>query len=147
MKCQLLGEHPASASSIMLSPSAFRHTAKKSKTQTLSYDASSSSTSPSSNVRNPDVQTVCDTYIDFAHQHLVYQVELPVLFGRLLRDESPAFDRNTPNLFEEELDDLLQEYGPQIWPEFGAGSRDHLRKPREGTRYTSDLVYPRDHAM
>jgi hypothetical protein len=131
----------------MLSFSAFRHTAKKGKIQTSLFDASSSSTTPSSNVRVPDTRNECETYADLVHQHLVYRVELPVLFGRLLRDESPILNRDNPLLFEEELDDLLQEYGPQVWPELGAGSRDHLREPQEGTPYTSDLVYPRDHAM
>jgi hypothetical protein len=72
------------------------------------------------------------------------RVELPVLFGRLLRDEGTVLDRYNPNLFDDELDSLLAEYGPLIWPDPGTGSRDHLRDPQKGTLYTSDLIYPRD---
>lgn len=77
----------------------------------------------------------------------LYKIELPSLFGLLHRNEGPVHDRNDPRLFDKELETLLTIFGPQIWPEIGHGSREHLRKPQEDTLYTSDLVYPRDSAM
>lgn len=74
----------------------------------------------------------------------LYKNELPALFGLLLRDDGATLHRKDPNLFENELDGLLREYGPQIWPEPGHGSRAHLREAKQGTRYTIDVVYPRD---
>jgi hypothetical protein len=76
----------------------------------------------------------------------LYQLELTSLFGRLVRDEGLFLDRKDSRLFDKELDDLLQQYGPTIWPAHGEGSRDHLREPQVGTLYPSDLVYPRDSA-
>jgi hypothetical protein len=77
----------------------------------------------------------------------LYRVELPVLFGRLLRDEGTVLDRSDPLLFDQELDDLLEEFGPLIWPALGSGNREHLREPRQGTRYTTNLVYPKDKSL
>jgi hypothetical protein len=81
---------------------------------------------------------------------ILYRVELPALFGRLVRDERDeknVFSRTDPNLFDKELDELLVVYGPLIWPQPGEGSRDHLREPQEGTNYPSDLIYPKDTAV
>jgi hypothetical protein len=82
----------------------------------------------------------------FKHKavNALYKVELQALFGRLHRD---GLDRSDPDLFSEELDELLAEYGHLIWPEPGHGKRDHLREPQEDTKYPRDLVYPRDSAM
>jgi hypothetical protein len=80
----------------------------------------------------------------------LYKLELPRLFGLLLRDErdeTKLLDRADPKLFETEMDELLEKYGPLIWPALGEGSREHLLEPKEGTRYTSDLEYPRDSVM
>jgi len=77
----------------------------------------------------------------------IHELEVPALLGLLLRDAHDAntvIDRHDPMLLDKELDQLLVEYGPLIWPEPGQGSRDHLRKPQEGTRYPADLIYPRD---
>lgn len=74
----------------------------------------------------------------------LYKLEVPSLFGRLLRDEGILLDRTDAQLFDAELDELLDEFGPLIWPLPGLGPRDHLLEPNEGSRYTSDLVYPRD---
>lgn len=77
------------------------------------------------------------------------EIELPALFGQLLRDEhekNTVVNRNDPTLLDKELDQLLVEYGPLIWPQPGEGSRDHLREPQEGTQYLADLIYPRDSA-
>src|SRR5205807_1909364 len=72
----------------------------------------------------------------------LYEIELSILFNRLISEES--LDRDDPNLFDKELDAILAKWGPEIWPQPRHGTRDHLRKPEKGTRYTSDLVYPRD---
>jgi hypothetical protein len=77
----------------------------------------------------------------------LYRLEIPSLFGLLLRDEGISLDRADPNLFEADLDELLKEYGPLIWPSPGQGCRDHLLTPDEGSRYTSDLVYPKDNTV
>lgn len=76
----------------------------------------------------------------------LYKLEIPSLFGRLLHDEGLFLDRADPELFETELDEILKTYGPSIWPVPGQGPRDHLLDPdpREGSRYPSALVYPRD---
>jgi hypothetical protein len=78
----------------------------------------------------------------------LYKVELQALSGRFIRDKKQGtlLDRSSTNLFSEELDVLLANYGPLIWPEPGRGSRRHLREPQEGTRYPHDLIYPRDSA-
>ncbi|KAF1947616.1 hypothetical protein EJ02DRAFT_333514, partial [Clathrospora elynae] len=73
---------------------------------------------------------------------MLFNIELADLLGRLLRDEGTVLDAADPELFDHELDDLLQEYGPSIWPELGQGNRDHLCQPRPYIRYASDLVYP-----
>jgi len=82
----------------------------------------------------------------FKHEPLreLYREELTILFNQLLRDDGVTVSRKDPNLFDHELDVLLQEYGPQIWPKPGHGSRDHLLEAKEGTRYTFDIEYPRD---
>lgn len=74
----------------------------------------------------------------------LYKLEIPSLFGRLLRDEGILLDRADPNLFQVELGELLAEFGPLIWPTPGQASRDHLLKPQKDSRYRSDIVYPRD---
>ncbi|KAH6616638.1 hypothetical protein C7974DRAFT_48612 [Boeremia exigua] len=74
----------------------------------------------------------------------LYKLEIPSLFGLLLRNEGTTLNRADPSLFQVELDKMLVEFGPLIWPSPGHGPRDHLLKPTEGSRYTSDLIYPRD---
>ncbi|EDU51283.1 hypothetical protein PtrSN002B_004993 [Pyrenophora tritici-repentis] len=93
-------------------------------------------TDPTAQVRRPV----------FKHEALVklYKTELPVLFGLLLRDDGVTLSRKDPNLFDNELDELLLGYGPQVWPKPGHGSREHLREAKEGTRYSFDVEYPRD---
>lgn len=77
----------------------------------------------------------------------LYKLEIPSLFGRLIRDEGIFLDRADPDLFQTELDELLTELGPLIWPLPGQGPRDHLLKPVAESRYTSDLVYLKDKDM
>lgn len=77
----------------------------------------------------------------------LYKLEIPSLFGLLLRDEGTFLDRDDPALFQVELEKLLIEFGPRIWPLPGQGPRDHLLKPSESSLYTSDLVYPKDKDM
>ncbi|KAJ8112046.1 hypothetical protein OPT61_g5499 [Boeremia exigua] len=77
----------------------------------------------------------------------LYHIEIPSLFGLLLRDEGIFLDRADPTLFQIELEQMLTELGPLIWPSHGRGRRDHLLQSTEGSRYTSDLVYPRDKDM
>lgn len=74
----------------------------------------------------------------------LYRLEVPALFGILQRD---GLDRGDPNLLDVELDNLLEDVGPLIWPAPGDGSREHLRKPDRDTLYKVDLVYPRDGSM
>jgi hypothetical protein len=74
----------------------------------------------------------------------LYKYEIPSLFGRLLRDEGLFFERTDPDLFEAELCELLEKYGPLIWPVPGQGPRDHLLTPQADTLYHAELVYPRD---
>lgn len=76
----------------------------------------------------------------------LYREELPSLFRILVRDRGSTLDRDDPVLFDKELDQLLGEYGPLIWPGEGEGNRDHLLAAQAGTPYESDLVYPRDTA-
>ncbi|KAF2176623.1 hypothetical protein K469DRAFT_755566 [Zopfia rhizophila CBS 207.26] len=74
----------------------------------------------------------------------LYKIEIPHLFAKLIRDDGKTMDREDKNLFDKELDEVLEELGPQIWPEPGSGDRSHLRDAEPGTKYPSDLVYPRD---
>jgi hypothetical protein len=76
----------------------------------------------------------------------LYRLEIPALFGMLLRDEGSALSREDPNLFDKELDKVLQEFGPLVWPVPGEGNRDHLRVPQDNTLYTMELIYPHDAA-
>lgn len=78
----------------------------------------------------------------------LYRLEIPALFGILLRDEGSVLSREDPNLFDKELDKVLEEFGPLVWPVSGGeGSRDHLRVPQENTLYTKELIYPQDTAQ
>jgi hypothetical protein len=77
----------------------------------------------------------------------LYKLGISALFGILCRDEGIVLDRDDPSLFEEELDKLLLEFGPQIWPQPGEGNRTHLHEARAGTAYNTDLWYPRDATM
>ena len=74
----------------------------------------------------------------------LYKYEIPSLFGRLLRDEGIFLDRTDPTLFEAELSELLENYGPLIWPVPGQGPRDHLLTPQADNLYPVELMYPRD---
>jgi hypothetical protein len=74
----------------------------------------------------------------------LYREGLPSLFGILCRDEGSVLSRDDPTLLNAELDQLLQEYGPLIWPHPSEGSRDHLHAAQIGTLYETDFVYPRD---
>jgi hypothetical protein len=74
----------------------------------------------------------------------LYKLELPCLFGILPRDEGAILSRQDPQLLDKELEKLLEEFGPLIWPELGEGSREHLLDAQAGTLYESDLIYPRD---
>ncbi|KAF2818982.1 hypothetical protein CC86DRAFT_413360 [Ophiobolus disseminans] len=82
----------------------------------------------------------------FKYQPVIrlYKLEAPSLFGILERD---GLDRDGPMLFDEELDVLLQKYGPLIRPRPGEASREYLREAQAGTLYETDLVYPCDTAM
>ncbi|KAJ4985676.1 hypothetical protein SVAN01_08851 [Stagonosporopsis vannaccii] len=77
----------------------------------------------------------------------LYKFEIPSLFGRLLRDEGTVLDRTDLALFQLELSKLFEEYGPLVWPLPGQGPRDLLLKRDENSRYSSDLVYPRDKSV
>ena len=77
----------------------------------------------------------------------LYKLEIPALFGVLCRDEGTVLSREDPMLFDEDLDELLQEYGPLVWPVPNGVNRGHLREAQAGTPYGADLVYPRDAAM
>lgn len=85
----------------------------------------------------------------FLHKAVLqlYKIEIPALFGLLLRDEGISLERYDANLFDKELEDILRNLGPKIWPDPRIGKRDHLRQPKKGTLYHSELVYPRDEAM
>jgi hypothetical protein len=74
----------------------------------------------------------------------LYKSELPSLFGILLRNEGTILSRRDPQLFDKELEGIVQEFGPLISPEVGQGSREHLLDVQAGTLYESDLIYPRD---
>lgn len=92
----------------------------------------------------------CATRAVFKHSGVLrlYKLELPSLFGVLLRDEGIIISREDPQLFDKELDKLLrEEFGPLIWPEPSKGNREHLLEARFGTLYESDLIYPRDDTM
>lgn len=78
-----------------------------------------------------------------AIKHL-YKIEITHLFARLFLDDGKTLKRDDPLLFEKELDDLLAEYGPKIWPEIGKGDRSHLRQADEDSYYPADLVYPKN---
>jgi hypothetical protein len=67
----------------------------------------------------------------------LYRVEIGALFGILSHKK---LDRDDPMLFNAELDALLVEYGPLIWPKPGEGDRQCLRDD-------SELEYPRDSAV
>ena len=85
----------------------------------------------------------------FHHEPLLrlYKLEIPSLFGRLVRDEGIFLDRTDPGLFQTELEEVLTELGPSIWSDLGRGPRDHLLKPVAGSRYLPDLVYHRDKSV
>lgn len=94
---------------------------------------------PSSTVRNPAV-------FHFEPVIKLYKLEIPALFGRLMRD-AHELDREDPNLFDGELEQVLLKFGPLIWPEPGKGSREHLRTAQAGTLYEADLAYSHDTAI
>jgi hypothetical protein len=77
----------------------------------------------------------------------MYRQEMNYLFAVLCVGEGSVLSRNDPQLFDKELNDLLKEFGPLIWPMPGEGSRDHLRQPQADTLYKEELVYPRDSAV
>lgn len=72
--------------------------------------------------------------------------EIHPLFCLLLRNEDISLDQNDPDLFDEELDAVLEHYGPQIWST-DQRNRNHLLEPSMSTAYTSHLEYPRDKHM
>ncbi|KAF2026177.1 hypothetical protein EK21DRAFT_39146, partial [Setomelanomma holmii] len=76
----------------------------------------------------------------------LYKVELSHLFGILLRDEGAVLNREDPMLFDKELEKLLHEYGPLVWPhpENDNRNRQHLRDAQAETLYEQGLMYPRD---
>jgi hypothetical protein len=47
------------------------------------------------------------------------RLEISALFGILCRDEGIVLNRNDPLLLDEELDKLVLEFGPLIWPKPG----------------------------
>jgi hypothetical protein len=61
-----------------------------------------------------------------------------------LRDEDIFLERTDPNLFGAELSELLEDYGPLIWPVPEQGPRDHLLTPQADSLYPAELIYPRD---
>jgi hypothetical protein len=77
----------------------------------------------------------------------LYKSEIPSNFGILLRDGGSILSRDDPKLFDEELETLLESYGPRIWPNIGGGDREHHLDPQPGTMYDSEIVYPRDKRM
>jgi hypothetical protein len=77
----------------------------------------------------------------------LYKHEISALFGILCRDEGTVLDRNDPLLFDKDLDKLLLEFGPLVWPIPGEGDRKHLHEAQPGTPYDTDLLYPRDAAV
>ncbi|KAF2111724.1 hypothetical protein BDV96DRAFT_581664 [Lophiotrema nucula] len=88
----------------------------------------------------------------FKHEDVLrlYRKEIPALFGQLLRDERDGghtLNRDDPNLFDRELEVLLTELGPRIWPEPGKGDRSHLREPKRDSMYEMELSYPRDKSV
>jgi hypothetical protein len=77
----------------------------------------------------------------------LYKHEIPALFGILCRDEGTILDIDDPLLFDKDLDKLLLEFDPLIWPKPGEGDRNHLHEAQPGTPYDTDLWYPRDAAV
>jgi hypothetical protein len=77
----------------------------------------------------------------------LYKHEISALFGILCRDQGTVLDRNDPLLFDKDLDKLLIEFGPLIWPRLGEGDRKHLHEAQAGTTYDTNLSYPRDAAV
>lgn len=94
-------------------------------------------------LENPSA-VVKPSIFTYAPVNELYRIKIPALCVRLLHDEGTTLDRDDPNLFDAELNEILQLLGPKIWPKPSSGSRDHLRKPEEGSRYPLELVYPRD---
>ncbi|KAH7077600.1 hypothetical protein BKA63DRAFT_489165 [Paraphoma chrysanthemicola] len=74
----------------------------------------------------------------------LYTLEIPHYFGILCRDGGTVLSRDDPTLFDQEFDQLLQEYGPLIWPQPHGRNREHLCDAKAGTLYEADLIYPRD---
>lgn len=74
----------------------------------------------------------------------LYHDEVQSYFAILWLHECSVLSRENPVLFDEELDEVLREYGPLIWPHPRYGNRAHLREAQVGTLYESDLIYPRD---
>jgi hypothetical protein len=77
----------------------------------------------------------------------LYRLEISALFGILCRDEGIVLNRHDASLFDEELDELLLQFGPPIWPKPGEGDPSHLHEAQAGTAYNTDLWYPRDAAV
>lgn len=75
----------------------------------------------------------------------LYKKEIPALFAMLELDNGKKYRRSDPNLFDHELDELLEVFGPEIWPD--DGDRSHLRDPDPESRYPADLYYPDDKEM
>jgi hypothetical protein len=61
--------------------------------------------------------------------------EISALFGILCRDNGIALNRHDLRLFDKDLDQLLLEFGPIIWPQPGEGNRKHLFDVTLGTLY------------
>jgi hypothetical protein len=95
---------------------------------------------------NEETSTTRPKFKDAAVSRM-YRQELCYLFDILCCDDGSVLDRTNPRLFDEELDSVLEEFGPLIWPMQGQGSRNHLRQPQGDSLYKEELVYPRDATM
>lgn len=72
----------------------------------------------------------------------LYKVKISGLFHKLDSDNEGKYTRSDPLLFDKELDLILAQFGPEIWPD--KEPRPHLRVPDATSRYDRNLYYPQD---
>jgi hypothetical protein len=95
---------------------------------------------------NDETSTTRPKFKDAAVSRM-YREELCYLFDVFCCDEGSVLTRDDPQLFDTELNSLLEEFGPLVWPVPDGDNRDHLRQPQAESLYKEELVYPRDATM